>query len=150
MSHDTVLAHKVARAELMKRVLIVVTTALVIAVLVLVYLTLDATKTAVGEIRATQTEGSPVLKAIADQQDDIEAAVKASTALNEAVLPCFDPTSECAKEGAAQEAARAGAYNAAVIAAQFCVDQVLDQNYTLEQLTRCVGNRIHPTEGTKP
>lgn len=135
MSIDAIAARRVARAELMKRVLIVVT-----AVLVAIVLLQQARL--LGAIRDTQQTGSPTLRAISEQQDDIEAAARASVATNELLLGCFDPESECAKRNAAQAAEQAGAYNAAVIAAQFCVDQRLPEDYTLHELTVCVGELI--------
>lgn len=140
-------ATKVARAELVKRALIVVITVLVTIVLVLGYRTLTIVQTAVKEIRATQEVGSPALRAIADQQDDIEAAANAAVSTNELLLGCFDPTSECAKESAAREAAQQGAYIAAVVAAQYCTDQVLPPTYTPDELTICV---THQIEGGDP
>lgn len=132
MTIDTVAIKKVARAELLKRVLIIITAIFVAIILVLVLVTLDA-------IRSTQQQGSPTLRAIKEQQDDIETAATSASSLNQLILGCFDPESECAKETAAQEAERAGAYNAAVIAAQFCVDRKLPADYTLHELTACVG-----------
>lgn len=140
-------ATEIARAELVKRALIAFTTVLVIAVLVLGVYTLNVVLTAVKEIRATQQIGSPTLKAIADQQDDIEQAATSSTQLLDLILDCFDPESECAKESAADRAAQVGAYNAAVIAAHYCTDQVLPDLYTLQELTTCVGQRLDGREG---
>lgn len=139
-THPDPLATRVARAELWKRILIVVIAVIVTALLVLNVLLL-------GAIRDTQQTGSPTLRAIAAQQDDIEDAAHAATSLNTLVLDCFDPASECAKETAAREAAQAGAYNAAVIAAQYCADRVLPENYTLADITRCVGQRLDGLEG---
>lgn len=140
-------ATKVARAELMKRGLITITTVLVIAVLVLGYRTLTTVQTAVREIRATQESGSPVLRAIIAQQEDIQATATITAQLAALLFGCFDPSSECAKESAAREAEQRGAYNAAVIAAQYCTDQILPRVYTLEELTNCVGQRLDGHEG---
>lgn len=101
----------------------------------------------IGEIRKTQQTGSPTLVAISEQQDDIEKAANSSTQLLDLILDCFDPESECAKEGAADRAAQVGAYNAAVIAAHYCTDQILGPTYTLEELTTCVGARLDGHEG---
>lgn len=132
-------AQQVARAELMKRVLIVITTILVTAVLFLILVVLSAVRDTLTAVRSTQETGSPVLKAIQDQQDDIEDAAESAVSTNELLLGCFDPKSQCAKQTAVREAERAGAYNAAVIATQFCADQVLPDVYTHRQLTLCVG-----------
>lgn len=140
-------AVKVARAELMKRVLITLTSVLVGAVLVIVVYILNTVQTAVEEIRATQEVGSPALTAIANQQDDIEAAAKAAVATNNFILDCTRPEGECAKESAAREAAQRGAYNAAVIAAHYCTDQILPPVYTLAELTECVVARLDGHEG---
>lgn len=107
------------------------------------------TSDAVYEIRKTQEIGSPFLKALAEQATRIEEAVEASTELNEAILPCFDPDSQCAREAAAAEAARAGATLSSIIVTAYCQDQVLGETYTLSELTTCVGRRIK-TEGTEP
>ena len=139
-------AVKVARAELVKRFLIVAITVLVIIVLVIGYRTLTTVQTAVAEIRATQQSGSPALKAIAAQQDEIEEAANASTSLNKLILGCINPESKCAKETAAREAAQAGAYNAAVISAHYCTDRLLPADYTLHELTACVGRILDGTE----
>lgn len=132
MTVDTQVATQVARAELVKRVLIVVISIIVTITLILMLMALDA-------IRSTQQKGSPTLLAIQQQQDDIEEAANAAVSTNELLLGCFDPDSECAKETAAREAERAGAYNAAVIATRFCADRRLPADYTLHELTVCVG-----------
>lgn len=132
---DRVVANKVARAELMKRILIVVTAFIVTLTLIGVVVVLNA-------VRDTQQEGSPTLKAITEQQDDIETAANASTELLELILECLEPTSECAKETAAKDAEQQGEYIAAVIAAAYCVHQKLPEPYDIEELTACVGRLL--------
>src|SRR5688500_3117755 len=95
-------ATEVARAEFWKRVGIAITVGLVSVILALGVYTLNVVRTAVKEIRATQKSGSPALKAISAQQDDIEA-------INDLILGCLDPNSECGRRAAADEAAQAGA-----------------------------------------
>lgn len=90
-------AKKVARAELVKRTLIVATTAIVSVVLFLQYLTLDNTAATTKAIRATQTTGSPLLLAI---QDAIDAAV----ATNDRIADCLDPEGTCYRESQQRQA----------------------------------------------
>lgn len=138
MTIDPVVQHKVARAERVKRALIILTVVLVALVLWRQQATLQA-------VRDTQQEGSPFLKAISDQQDDIEHAAnaaqegaQASAQLLALVLDCFDPNSKCAKDSDAQRAEQIGALQSAVVAARYCADQVLPADYTLAEITVCV------------
>lgn len=79
---------KVARAELIKRVLIVVTTVVVSVSLVMTYFTLRNSADTVNAIRATQTKGSPLLLAI-------QSAVDAAISTNEQIADCLEPTGDC-------------------------------------------------------
>lgn len=151
MSDDSTLdanaQQKVARAELAKRVLIVVIFVLVTINQITMVALLSKGTEILSEIRSTQKVGSPTLKAISAQQDDIEEAATSSTKLLDLILDCFDPNSQCARDAAARQAEQQGAYIASVVASQYCVDQVLPDAYTIEQLTVCVGRRLDGNEG---
>lgn len=97
MTHDHEVAAKVARAELVKRVLIVVTAFMVGTVLLGMFVLLD-------EVRSTQQTGSPTLKAIAAQQDDIEVAAKAGADVNATLADCLTPGGECYERSAERQA----------------------------------------------
>lgn len=128
-----VVAAKVARAELMKRVLIVVTALMVTALLVLLL-------TLISQVRATQQSGSPVLKAIIGQQDDIKAAAKASTETNDQILDCLSPQGACYAESQKRSAGFIASVNEITAYAAVCADRPGSQS--LEEIRLCVADLI--------
>lgn len=56
-------------------------------------------------VRNTQTEGSPLLRAIQDQQDDIEKAVSAAVATNDQLADCLTPGGKCYQDAKQRQAA---------------------------------------------
>lgn len=136
--YDEVLATKVARAELMKRVLIVVT-----AVMVTVLLISQAVL--ISQIRATQQTGSPVLKAILGQQDDIKVAAKAATSTNEQILDCLDPGGKCFEESQRRSADVLAQVQLIIVLAAACAADVTgDQSVEQRQdsITACIAKRL--------
>lgn len=91
-------------------------------------------------IRETQQTGSPILKAIADQQDDIEAGTDASVATNKQVLDCTQPTGECYRESQKRSADVVGSINEISLYAAACADQSGVQ--TVEEIQSCVIARL--------
>jgi hypothetical protein len=67
---------------------------------------------------------------------DIRDAQKSNQALLEYNKDCDQPSGECFKEREARDAAQVGAFNAAVIAAAWCIKQ---DPPTRRALTACVG-----------
>lgn len=69
-------------------------------------------------VRDTQTEGSPLLKAIADQQDQIQQAADAAVATNTQLADCLTPGGVCFRDQRQRQAAflqLVGAYSACAI-----------------------------------
>lgn len=131
---DPVLATRVARAELMKRVLIVVTTVMVAAALVLSLVILF-------QVRATQQAGSPAVKAARD-------AAEAARATNKQILDCLDPKGDedsCYQRSQDQTADAVGQIGAGNILAVVCALQVPNGtplDAALEQVTNCVSAKL--------
>ena len=140
MTHvDKQLASRVARAELMKRVLIVVTAVMVTIVLVLLLVL-------IGRIRATQQTGSPVLKAILGQQADIKRAADTSQSTNEKILDCLDPGGQCYRESQQRSAQFIASINEISQYAAVCADKPGSQS--LEEIRRCIAEFITEQPGS--
>jgi hypothetical protein len=145
--HDREVARTVARAELVKRVLIVVTTFLVIAVLGFVVAVLFA-------VRSTQQEGSPTIKALTAQGDRIEAlaedaktAATESQALTAFLADCLNPEGACAKRGQQEEERNRQAIREITEYAVTCADQ--DGEQTSSEIRRCINEKIRDTPPTE-
>lgn len=133
MTHDTALATKVARAELVKRILIIATFAMVTVVLVLLLVV-------VSQIRATQQTGSPILKAVVGQNADIKRAANAAQDTNEQILDCLDPAGQCYKDSQARSGDAVSSINELSQYAAVCADRPGSQ--TLEEIRRCIADLI--------
>lgn len=115
---------KVHRAELVKRILIVVT-ALMVALTLLLLVVL------IGQIRATQQSGSPVLKAIQRQNDTI--------------TDCTQPTGACYEDGQDRTTAvLSSAQQIIVLAAACAVDVTPAQSVDarIADITACITKRL--------
>lgn len=133
MSHDTALATKVARAELVKRILIIATFAMVTVVLVLLLVV-------VSQIRATQQTGSPILKAVVGQNADIKRAANAAQDTNEQILDCLDPAGQCYKDSQKRSSQSIASINEITYYAAVCADRPGSQ--TLDEIRLCVGDLL--------
>jgi hypothetical protein len=130
---DQALASRVAHAELMKRVLIVVTAIMVAIVLVLLLILIS-------QIRATQQEGSPVLRAIQAQQGDIKRAADSASSTNEQVLDCLRPEGVCFKRSQQQTGDVVASINEISQYAAACADRPGSQS--LDEIRRCIADLI--------
>lgn len=130
---DHTLAAKVARAELVKRILIVVTAIMVATVLVLLLVL-------IGKIRATQQTGSPVLRAISAQQTDIKRGADAAQATNERILDCLEPAGECYQRSQQQTGDAVASINEISQYAAVCADRPGSQS--LDEIRRCIADLI--------
>lgn len=133
MSHDTTLATKVARAELMKRVLIVVTAGMVAIVLVLLLVLIS-------QIRATQQTGSPILRAVLGQQGDIKRAADAAQETNDRILDCLDPDGGCYKDSQQRSTDTVASINRIAEYAAVCADRPGSQS--LQAIRLCIADFI--------
>jgi hypothetical protein len=130
---DQVVVRQVARAERMKRVLIVAIAFLVtIALVLIVWL--------IAEVRSTQQTGSPTLRAIAEQQDDIERAANASSSLNDAALDCLTPGGKCYRESRRRSAETIASVAEITYYAAVCADRPGSQS--LRAIRICVADLI--------
>lgn len=90
------------------------------------------------------------VKEVADNTDDtttqIRETQKGSRALLDLIKDCTEPEGTCYQESEARSAEQAGAYNAALIAAAWCVKQDPD---TRHELTVCVGKILDGKKGHK-
>lgn len=117
---------KAARAELVKRVLIVVTAVAVMVVLGLQVALLN-------QVRRTQIEGTPTGRKLVAASDQI--------------LSCTDPTGECYQEGQRRTATAVSDISASNILAVVCALDVPNGtplNQALQQVTDCVAQRLKP------
>lgn len=122
-----------ARYERWKRMGILASVVLgVVAVAFLIYL--------VALVRETQTEGSPLLRAIAEQQDDIERATDAAVAGQRQLADCIDPEGECFKTSQARTTASIASINQISIFAAACADE--DGSQTVAEIQQCVIQRL--------
>jgi hypothetical protein len=109
-------------------------------------------------IKHTQEVGSPVLRAIAEQQDDIARAADNAEASNNRILDCTTPTGTCSRRSAARLATTIGSLNAVTVQSAACaVDLILARHETtptrseIERAVRaCVVGGLHPGNGSKP
>jgi hypothetical protein len=141
---DPAVAHKVARAELWKRILIVFT-AFMVLVLLLALLWIA------GLIRSTQQNGSPTLKALAAQNDQLAAqneklqrTADAAKATNEQIKDCLTPQGACFKasrDRSAQTVADIGQLSAF---AAVCADRPGTQS--LAELQACIQDFLTAAE----
>lgn len=134
-------AHSLAtitRAERAKRALITVTAVMVFAILVLLLLLIS-------QIRATQQEGSPVLKAIQSQQVDIKRAADSAQSTNEQVLDCLDPAGECFKRSQENTGNVVASINEITQYAAVCADRPGAQS--LVEIRACVAGLIAAGSG---
>lgn len=138
--HYADVARTTARAERLKRALIVLTTILVTAVLVLIVVVLLA-------VRSTQQTGSPTIKALTAQGDRIETlaedaktAATASQALTAFLADCLNPEGECAKQGRRDELESRAAIREITEYAVTCADQAGEQ--TAGEIRRCINREI--------
>ncbi len=141
MTHDTTLATKVARAELVKRILIILTFAMVTIALVLLLVI-------VGQIRATQQTGSPILRAVLGQQEDIKRAADAAQSTNDQILDCLDPAGQCYKDSQKRSGQTVASINEITYYAAVCADRPGSQ--TLDEIRLCVGDLITASTAPKP
>lgn len=134
MSTEQMTRTKVARAELLKRVLIVVTTLLVLLCLVLLLML-------IGQVRATQQNGSPAVKAARD-------AAQAAEATNDQILDCLQPSGECFKESQRRNAEVLGSVQRIIFLSAACSAD-LDPNASVDARVRiisdCVTERLAAT-----
>lgn len=107
---DPVLASKVARAELWKRVVIVVTAAMVAVVLGLLLVLIGQVSDVIGQVRATQLEGTPTGRKLVSSADRI--------------LDCTDPEGDCYKENQKNTAALLGTVQRIIVLAAACAVDV--------------------------
>lgn len=107
------------------------------------YMALGAFIVLMGGLLFTLTQVLSSVQKLAGDTDDtvteIRQTQKGSRSLLEFLKDCTEPEGRCFQEAQARAAEQAGALNAAVIAAQYCSDQVLGDAYTLRELTACVG-----------
>lgn len=96
-------------------------------------------------IRETQQTGSPILKAIAAQQDDIEAGTNAAVSANKQVLDCTQPTGDCYRQSQKRSADVVGSINEISLYAAACADQSGVQ--TVEEIQSCVIGRLAKSHG---
>jgi predicted PurR-regulated permease PerM len=148
VSYDHELAAKVARAELVKRVLITVTTLLVGVILIVVTVLVGRVSDVVTAIRETQQEGSPVLKAISAQQDDIKRAADSAQETNEQVLDCLEPEGVCYQESQKRTADLVTNFNRVVIYAAACASG--PRKLTVEEIQSCVIDRLAADPPVQP
>ena len=141
MTHDTELATKMARAELMKRALIIATFAIAAASLVILLVI-------VSQIRATQQTGSPILKAVIGQQEDIKRAADNAQETNEQILDCLDPAGQCYKDSRASTDETVASINEISQYAAVCADRPGSQS--LEEIRRCISDLIAASNPPRP
>lgn len=139
MTHDTALASRVARAELMKRILIVATFGMVTVVLVLILVIIS-------QIRATQQTGSPILKAVLGQQADIKRAADNAQDTNDQILDCLDPDGQCYKESQERTGQSVASINEVTYYAAVCADRPGSQS--LRDIRRCISDLIAASDPT--
>lgn len=133
MTVDQQVANKVARAELWKRILIVAITVLVTVVLVVLLWV-------VGLIRATQQTGSPTLRAIAAQQDDIERGTDAAIDTNDQILDCLTPGGTCYEQARRNSRDTVTSINEVTAYAAVCADRPGAQS--LSDIRLCIADLI--------
>lgn len=126
MSHtpDPALATKVARAELMKRVLIVVTAVMVAAVLVLLVVL-------IGRVRGTQVDNTVK----ADKRDEVLAAIK----------DCTELSGDCYQRSQARTAEVVGDIGRYIVLASACaadVSATMPVDERIADITKCVTKRL--------
>jgi hypothetical protein len=139
-SPDPALATAVARAELMKRVLIVITAIMVATALVLILVTLFRVGDVIDEIRATQQSGSPAVKAATDAAESAQEAAESSKATNDQILDCLQPTGVCYQDSQQRTAALVTNFNRVVIYAAACASGPV--KLTVEEIQACVIGRL--------
>lgn len=133
MTVDQGVRTQVARAELVKRVLIVATVILVSVVLMILLWV-------VALIRSTQQTGSPTLRAIAAQQDDIERGTDAATATNDQILDCLTPGGTCYEQVRTNSANTITSINEVTAYAAVCADRPGAQS--LADIRLCIADLI--------
>lgn len=146
MTEQELVAHAVARAERIKRALILLTAVFVTVALVLIVAVLLA-------VRSTQQTGSPTIKALTEQGDRIEAlaedaktAATSSQALTAFLADCLNPEGECAKQGRADELESRAAIRQITEYAVTCADQLGEQ--TSAEIRRCINREIRDHRGS--
>lgn len=133
MTADLQVAHRIARAELMKRALILSTAVLVTVVLIVLLWV-------VALIRSTQQTGSPVLQAIGRQQDDIGRAADAAVSTNDQILDCLTPGGKCYEQSRTNSKTTVASINEVTAYAAVCADRPGTQ--TLADIRLCIGTLI--------
>lgn len=141
MTADLQVAHRVARAELVKRALILTTTVLVAVLLVTQWRT-------VALIRSTQQTGSPVLQAIGKQNDDIQRGTEASVSTNEQILDCLTPGGECFERSRTNSSNTVASINEVTAYAAVCADRPGVQS--LAAIRLCIADLISAGDRARP
>lgn len=133
MTADLQVAHRVARAELVKRALILATALLVIVVLIVLLWV-------VALIRSTQQNGSPVLQAIGRQQDGIGRAADAAVSTNDQILDCLTPGGKCYEQSRTNSKTTVASINEVTAYAAVCADRPGTQG--LSAIRLCIADLI--------
>jgi hypothetical protein len=138
---DPTLATKVARAELVKRLLILVTAIMVTAALVLLLVLLD-------QVRRTQETGTPIGRAILAQARDTKRAADNAQETNELILDCLDPKGTCYQKSQKQTGDVVASINEISQYAAVCADRPGSQS--LDEIRRCIADLITASDTAPP
>lgn len=142
---DPVLASKIARAELWKRILIVVTAVMVTAVIVLLVVVLSRVSDVVQAIRDTQQSGSPAVKAATSAATSAQDAAEASQATNDQILDCLTPEGLCYQRGQQQTIDTLASVQRIIVLAAACAVDVTGSESVVEReaaITACVTDQL--------
>jgi len=126
VEHDSWLAGRVARAERIKRILIVFIAVVVTVALGLLGVVVAKQSQTIDEIRATQQDGSPSSKRI--------------ITLTERIVDCTTPGRPCYDDAQKRTAGAVGSINEITAIAVACGDQVGAQ--TIAQIRACVAAQV--------
>lgn len=131
-THDQATEHKIARAEFLKRLLILLTFLLGLTSLCGVAVLFAKQTQTIEEIRATQQQGSPVILRLEDLTQTIQSCVTPGQ-------PCYDASQK-------RTAAAVASINDTVAAAIACADRLGQQS--LPQINACVIDTLNRKDTT--
>lgn len=132
------------RVDRAKVAMIAVTMVTAIMTLVLVVTLLSKGNATIQAVRDTQTEGSPFLRAIAGQQDELQHSADNSQAILDQLNDCLQPTGSCYKKSQQRSSALLSLVLVGVSCAAGYID--LSDAERIEATNECVSDWLsrHP------